>query len=172
MKQLTLSKREQAEILLAGILAILVVFLAMFLKAVPVTRYQQAEQNLEGLKDRLASLQTLKREEERELESQEAFRQRLEARPANFDFFAFVNEALKQAGLSDRAEVRTARETKPTQPMVQVQLTNITLDELVDFMHRVYASDNLVAVYEVTEIRPEKDEKGLFFELTLVTVKV
>ncbi len=168
-----LEPRDRVAILCASLVILLVVGRAFYLPAVPLKHYQKSQQALAQNQDQLRSLQQLKQEELARLESQDDFRKRLETRPKTFDLLGYTDELLRQTKLKDRAKLNTSRSRASTsiEPMAELEMTGVSLVEIVDFLHRIYGSGNLVAVYEIDHIRPAKDNKGLDLSLTLVTVK-
>lgn len=169
-----LDKREQAGMIFGGLGVVCVLFMLAFIPLGPMKNFRESQAQILQAENDLQLARSLKIDEEVRLQSQEAFMQRLKARPANFDFVSFVSQTLRDSDLMGRAQVENyrTRQSSAVQPMVQCQLQGIRLEELVDLLHRVYASENLVAVFKVDRLEPSPTGKGLDCDLTFVTVKV
>jgi len=174
MKALKLDRREQAG-LASGILALLLVLaLLAYIPSGPRKKYLQSHQELLALQNELSTIEMLKVEELARLNGQKILMERLAARPQNFDLFSFVDRTLRECNLKEGSQLENAssRRLIANQPMVDLSLTNVSLQDLVDFLHKIYASKNLVALYKLDQLRPASREKGLDCEMTLVTMKV
>ena len=92
----------------------------------------------------------------------------LQTRPRNFDLFSFSEGLLKETGLIERATLESGatRRTSANQPMVTLRLSGINLRELIDFLHKVYASGNAVVVYDLDRVqtRPKWPRPGMHHE--------
>jgi len=174
MKQLQLDRRDQVTLVCAGLVVMLVLFMAVYLPTGPMKNYREAERALRDAQEQLNMWQMQKQEQLARLESQESFQQRLAARPGNFQLISFLDQMLIETGLKGREELSTPRDRaardRPNNPMAELQLTGVSLEELVNFLHRVHSSGNLVAVYQINNIGPSRDERGLDLNLTFVTV--
>ena len=174
MKQL--EKRDQIALVCAGLVLVLVLFMAFYLPSGPMRKHQEAERALRDARQQLSMWQMQKQEQLARLESQEEFRQRLAARPRNFQLISFLDQMIIETGLKGREDLRTSRDrlaqTQRNLPMADLELSGISLEELVNFLHRVHSSGNLVAVYRIGHITPARDKRGLDLSLTFVTVSV
>lgn len=168
-----LDKREKTGLFFGGLAFLLVIFMMLYIPMGPSKNYAESLRRLENAREELMFAQIEKTAEEERLRSQEALRVLLESRSASFDFFSFVNNALRRANLTDRAQLENFRTRQSTaqQPMLNLRLQGVSLKELVDFFHHIYSSGNLVAVYKIDRIRPSTGSKGLDCEITLVTLK-
>ncbi|MBI2433953.1 MAG: hypothetical protein HYV26_13885 [Candidatus Hydrogenedentes bacterium] len=174
MNSLKLEKRDTVAIICASLVLLLVLFMAFYLPVGPMKKYRQAQNELNNTRNELHNLQQLKQEELTRLQSQDELRQRLSTRPKSFDLIPFVDQVLRETALNQRAELSSSRSRANTsrQPMAELELKGVSLEELVTFLHRIYDSNNLVAIYQVDHIRPAQDNKGLDLSLKLVTLKV
>jgi hypothetical protein len=167
-----LDKREKLGLFFGGLALLLVLFMLLYIPTGPSKNYAESLRLLEDAREELLFAQIEKIAEEERLRSQEELRALLEKRPANFDFFSFVNNALRKANLTDRAQLENyrTRQSIAQQPMLNLRLQGVSLEELVDFFHQIYSSGNLVAVYKVDRLRPMANNKGLDCDITLVTL--
>ena len=170
---LQLDKRDQIVIVLGAMAILLVTLMAFYVPTGPKKKYEASMQRLESLVSDLQEQQSLRIDETVRVQSQQALLNRLEARPASFDFFAFVQTLLTQSGLGNNSalEQHTTRGGTEKQPMVRVELEGVSLEQLVDFLHRMYASENLVGMYQMSRLRPAKNNKGLDCDLVLITIE-
>jgi hypothetical protein len=53
--------------------------------------------------------------------------------------------------------------------MLQLKLNGISLQELIDFLHKIYTSKNLVVVYRVESLKPTPDNKGLDYNVVFMS---
>jgi hypothetical protein len=174
MKPLDLDPRERAALALGGLALALVVLLAVYIPMGPKARHALAEGRVAGLQSDLNLAALTRMEERARLDSQEQLRQKLEARPPTFDFFAFVNNTLGEVALTDRAELNDyrTRNSSPKQPMVDLRLSGVSLKELLDLLHRLYSSGNLIVLYKMDQLRPAPNGQGLDCQLTLTTLRL
>lgn len=174
MQPLDLDPRERAALALGGLALFLVLLLAFYIPSGPKARHERAKNLVADLQTELNLAALTRVEEQERLESQEQLRLRLEARPHTFDFFAFVNNTLRDAGLADRYQLNDyrTRTMSANQPMVDLRVEGVTLRELVDLLHRLYSSGNLVVLYKMDQLRPAPNGQGLDCQMTLATLRL
>lgn len=168
-----LDQRERAALALGGLALFLVLLLAIYIPAGPKGRYDDAQDRVADLKTEL-KLATLNEIEEKDrLASQQVLMERLAARPATFDFFAFVDQVVRENNLVDRYNLNDykTRTSSPKQPMVDLRLEGVTLEELIGLLHSLYESTNLVTLYKMDQLRPAAKNEGLDCQLTLMTLR-
>ena len=168
-----LDKKERTGLLL-GILALCLVFaLCLYVPAGPLKVYNEARDEVQQLRTELKQKETMRALEKERLDSHLNLKNKLAARPASFDLFSFVNRILDKTKIIDRAKLdnyRTKRFSQE-QPMVQLRLERVSLEELVNFFHQIYASDNLIALYKMDRLRPAPNERGLDCDIILASIK-
>jgi len=115
-----------------------------------------------------------KMEEEMRLESQQVLMDRVKGRPQNFELLTFIDRLLVDNNLKDRAQLAYFRGARASneQPMVDLRLSNVGLQELIDFLHAMYNSNNLIAMYKLDSLRPANNRQGLDCTITLATLKL
>ncbi|HRI87459.1 MAG TPA: type II secretion system protein GspM [Candidatus Hydrogenedentes bacterium] len=89
----------------------------------------------------------------------------------NFDLWSQVDKAAKDLKLGTQCSIRsgrgmTARGDNSTS--VEVTLTNVTSQELVDLLHRIYDTGSIVMLSQLNHLKPSMDKKGLDCRMTLV----
>ena len=55
--------------------------------------------------------------------------------------------------------------------MKQLKLNGVTLKELVDLLHKIYASNDLVVMYRLEYLRAAGEDKGLDCSVVFLTPK-
>lgn len=170
--KISLDIREKIALALGIFALILVLLLAVYVPMVPRKGYLASQEELKSLKEELNMQLLFKLDEAERLAKQKALMDILEKRPADFSLFTFVDTLLNSTGLRGRAQLEQfkPRNASLKQPMVQLRLTGVAMEELVDFLHKIYANDNLIGVYKLDTLRPTPTEKGLDCDITLVTL--
>ncbi len=172
--KLQLNLREQLG-LVAGLAAFtLVVMLLIYIPAGPMENHARSQNQLRQLRNELRLTRIMKRDEEERLRSQEKLMELLAARPSGFNFFSFVTSILAQTGMTERAQLENYRMSGDSarQPMVELTLEGVGLQELIEFLHKLYASKNLVVLYKLDHIEPAGNERGLDCRMVLATIKL
>lgn len=169
-----LDKRERGTVIFAVIFLLLAVFMLFYVPNSWGKRYKQAKQRLAQKQQELQLAQLEKLDEEERVQSQEQLLRILNARDPQFGLFPFVNRVVAETGLSDRAVLKDGRRPRTlseNHPLVDLQLSGVSLEELINLLYKIRGSNSLVAVYKM-EIRPMVREQGLECDITFVSVKV
>jgi hypothetical protein len=158
-----------------GLTALLLVFAMLFyIPTGPKKEFEDAKDAIKRLEGQHQLAQVDLMEAQDRLQSQELFMEQLKGRPARFDLFSFVERTLREKDLMERAELsrgRPSRNAPANQPMVDLNLSNVSLDELITFLHKVYAENYLVVMYKLN-LKPAVRDHGLSCEITFATIKV
>ena len=169
--------RTRWESLACFVAVMFVVFMALFIYIGPWKKYKQAEGQLDELRQRVSQLNEAKKSESARLQGQEQIMVQLRERKPDFELWAFMNTLLTEAKLKDRANLENAKprgekkEALADVAMVQLRLAGVTLGEIVDLLHKVYSSKNLIVLYRMDHLRMAGDNKGLECDLTFLTPK-
>ena len=171
-----LDKREKGTVVFATLFLLLAIFMAVYVPTSWGKRYDKAKSQLAAKKSELQLAQLDKIDEEARVHSQQQLLELLDARPASFGLFPYINGVVSEVGLSERAKLgnsQSARNRKkwPKHPMVELELNGVSLEELVNLLYKVRSSKNLVNIYQM-ETEPATRDKGLRCEITFVSVKV
>lgn len=170
-----LDKRDKGTLLFAGLFVLLALFMAVYVPTSLGKRYTSAQGQLTQKQQELQLAQLELLTEQDRVQSQEKLLAVLNARDPRFDLFSFVNGALKEAKLNDRAKLEIAatntRTASPNHPMVELEMTGVSLEELIELFYKVGGSNNLIAVHKMN-IEPAVKDRGLKCEITFVTLKV
>jgi len=103
--------------------------------------------------------------------SHDALSEYIDARGGNFNLLTFVNNTLSEHGLIERADFSNARPGVGGVPAgdfegVQLHLSGVSMEELIDFLHTLYDSGNLIVLSDLRYLRPADDGQGLDTEMT------
>lgn len=146
----------------------------------PMRKYRDSNKELRDLRRNLELARETKAFEELRLQSQEKLVSRLNARKRDFDLWSFLDRVLKESNLKDRAVLDNKAERASRSvasagienvSLVKLSLSGVTLDEIVKFLHAVYASNNLVVMYRLEYLRAARDGKGLECSVTFLSPK-
>jgi hypothetical protein len=169
-----MSPKNRLALLSGGLALLIVLGLAMYIPAGPRKNYVTSSTEVSTLQNELNMAMLMKKEQEMRLQSQEKLMETLKSRPANFDLFSYMSTVLNDSGLTEdgRALLENLRNRRDleNQPAVDLTLSRVSLEELIDLLHKVYTSNNLIAVYKVDRIQPERTGNGLDCKLTLVSL--
>ncbi len=171
---MNLDRREKAGLFFGGVAFLLVLALLAYIPAGPRKDYERSRREVARKRHELQLTRDARDEERIRLRSQEALKQRLQGRSPSFDLYAFLDKALAESRLKDRARidnVTSRRRGNENQPAVKVSLEGVSLGEVVKFLHRVHDHKDLVVMREMW-IRPASGEKGLLCSVTFATLKV
>lgn len=167
-----LDTREKIALYLGILACVLAFILAVYVPAGPRKWYAQSERELESLQEELQLQQLFYLDEAERLNKQKVLMEKLENRKPGFSLFTYVDNLLTSTGLRAGAQLEEykPRDTSPRQPMVQLRLQGVAFEQLVEFLHKVYGENNLIALYKLDYLRPSPTEKGLDCDITLVTL--
>ena len=172
MAKRTLEKRERILLVAAASVALLIVIL-LFVR--PFARdYARTQQQVEDAIGRLESARMMRELVLEERSAQRIITDRVESRAANFDLYTFANNKLKKLRLPTDAsslQSRGSRFAGGALDVVQINLTNINMKQLVDFLYDIHSSGNLIALQRLGYLRPTRDGKGLECEMVLMAPK-
>jgi len=174
MNQINLEPKERMGLIIGLLALVAVIGLALYIPAGPKDNYERAKDRFNSLENELQLAQLTLMEEEARLESQQVLMERVQNRPTNFELLTYIDRLLIQNDLKDRAQLAYFRGARATdeQPMVDLRLSNVGLQELIDFFHALYDSGNLVAMFKLDSLRPANNRQGLDCSITLATLKL
>jgi hypothetical protein len=173
--KVTLKKRERSFLMIAVLVA--VVLALTKIAGGPWKTYQLSIAAEKQAQARLIEVRGWRDEVEAHRASQEAVKKLVDRREDGFGgLWTFVNTALREAGLQGRAELKSMnpRNYSLTRDltMAELELSGVNLTEVVDLLHRLYAGNNLIAVHELSYLRPARNPKdGLNCKIVAVAPK-
>ncbi len=136
-------------------------------------KHTQSMSQLAQTRERLESSEVWRTAILSEREGQKVIQKKLKARSRTFDLYALTNQWVKQTGLSGRADLqsRSPAANEAAFDAVQITLKNINMKELIDFLHTMYDSNNLVTVQRMAFLKPSRDGKGLECSIVMMAPK-
>lgn len=168
MAFMKLQDRERRMVIGGGLAALAIVL--YLVGEGPLQAYSESADKLQQARDRLVQAEKLHNSVIRKREEQEVLRQKLASKPG-FDLLQFVAGKVREGGLATRANIdNSGRAVTGSAELaaVRVGLRGVSLEELVDFLHKIYASGNLVVLHNLDQLEPAADKKGLDCEMTFV----
>ena len=175
MNKLQLDRNEQIGVLLCGLALVALILLSMYVYSGPRRKYISSRANVTGLVDQLATMQNLRQGELTRIEHQRKLVDLLQNRPADFSLFGFFDSKIKEMNLIAHANASTAtrgRDTKDSKmEMISLSLNNLGLTQIIDMLHALYSSNNLIVVQRIDRLGPAPTGGGLSCELVLATLK-
>ncbi|MCK5862823.1 MAG: hypothetical protein KAH38_10080 [Candidatus Hydrogenedentes bacterium] len=164
--------REKMALALGLLATVLALVLAIYVPLVPRKGYIKSQGNLSALKQDYELQIMYKMDEGDRLQQQKALMEVLGKRSPDFSLFTYVDTILTSTNLRARAQLEQyrPRNVSPKQPMVQLHLQGISSQELVDFLHKIYGDNNLIAVYKLDYLRAAANDQGMDCDITFVTL--
>jgi len=169
VRKLKLQGRERT-VVIVGMVAVLAIVLLQLGRG-PWRKYRQSEANLVAARRRLEEVQDLRRFIAGQRKEQEAFNKLLRERGGRFDLYTYISGILNEKGLRERgASLETERiSPSPDMALVEMGLQGVSLEELVDVLHAIYAGESLVALYKLDRLTAAQDQKGLNCTMTFIS---
>lgn len=165
MAKLNLKKRDI--ILIAAGMVVLALIAVIQARAF-AQEYDRAKSNLELAARNLEEAREMRFYIEEERAGQRAVNKQIRARRAYGDLFSFMNRTLRSLDLVNRGTLANAPQRGTSLEGVKLTLRGVSMEELVNLLHDVHASKNLVAVSSLNFLRPARDGKGLDCEMIFV----
>jgi len=167
-----LDLREKLALALGIIATMIALALAIYVPLGPRKGYINSQKELDSLKQEYQLQIMAKMDQDERLQKQQALMEILKKRPAEFSLFTHVDNLLTATNLRSRAQLEQykPRNASPKQPMVQLRLQGVSSQELIDFLHKIYADNNLIAAYKMDFMRPAANEQGFDCDITFVTL--
>lgn len=177
MNNIQLNRSEQIGVVLSAVAVMATIFMGMYTFAGPRRAYTKSQAEVTGLVDQLNSFRSLKQQEEQRLARQETLMKVLAARPAGFNLFSFVDETIGKLELRGFANTTNAPRGRGDAKvdklaLVQLELKGVGLKQILDVLHALYASNNLIAVQRMDRLAPSQSTgNGLDCTFILATLK-
>lgn len=175
MNNLQLDRNEQIGVVLCSVAVIALIFLGMYIATGPKKAYERSRADLQGVVDQLGTLQALKVSEEDRVQRMSTLMETLKSREASFDLLGFVDKLMTEKGLkgtnANFENARRGREASPNMQLVSLSLSSVGMNDIVDVLHGIYASNNLIIVQSIDRMRPAESGQGMDCNLTLASLK-
>ncbi len=168
-----LQKREKT-VLAIGAVAVVAILLyaAVLSDKGPGAEYRKSIDQVKAARQRIKGVQQWHAQVLDGRKGYEQIEQRIKAR-GNFDLYGFLTKTLNEAGLKERFTLGDQPTAVASSDLAAVKLSmnGVSIKELTDLLHKIYADKNLVVLNSLEELRPEADEKGLYCRMVFVTPK-
>jgi type II secretory pathway component PulM len=161
-----LTKRERIVVIGGG--ALVAALLLYELASIPIGAYRESEQALAEAEQRLQDARLMHEEVVAVRSTRQALMDVVRRR-GSFDLISFVRGALARAGI-DAKRYEWQKVDRPADGLTSMDLTlsGVSLQELLDALHTILGGGNLVAVDDM-DLRPAPDGKGMICDVTLIT---
>ncbi len=170
MARRTLVKRERIMIVCA--FAVFALILLLFFVQGFKGDYERTRTQAEDAVDRLIQIRQMRELVLGERSDRRIIMDRVEARDPNFDLYSFTNAALMQLSMHGNARLQSeVRFAGSALDGVRLNLTNVKMKQIIDLLHKLYSSGNLIALQRLGHLRPMRDGKGLECEIVLMAPK-
>ncbi len=158
-------QKSQFGAMVAIVAVSLVVFMALYVPTGPLKKYRLARMTVESLRGEMKVTEMAKQAEEARLLAQDALMDRLNERQPGFDLWTFLKNSLSETGIekANLSKVAAGGRDDLAQhvTMVKMQVSGISLEQLVNLLHRIYASNNLIVLRKLEYLRAASDGHGL-----------
>lgn len=171
MSLLNLAPREKR---LISIMMCVMVGLVLFMSHQKLSKaLAESESQVQTAQDNFNAARMFRETIIGEREGQKVIRTKLKARSRSFDLYNFSNKCVTDLKLQNRATLQSVGLSSKDKAFdgVQITLKGISLEELVDLLHTLYASDNLIMMKKLNYLRPARDQKGLDCSLEMLSPK-
>ncbi|HNR29261.1 MAG TPA: hypothetical protein PKI11_00085 [Candidatus Hydrogenedentes bacterium] len=173
MRDLNLTPRERLGMLMAAFAVTLVLAGVLYMPAGPLKWYRASTQEVESLQRGLLLAQLSRVDEEQRVEAQKWIKNAMQERGVGFNLMTFLSQVVQQKGLVGRAQLQNQSPPRGVEnvELVNVSFEGMTLTELLDFLHAVYASGKLIVVYNMNFLGPGPHDRGIDCRLSFLTLK-
>lgn len=167
---LMLQRREQA--LLIGA-AVLVLLLALFTFVIDPIRVRAAnlDRRLATADRQLAELRSLRVEYQRRKQVIDRMDSRLRRQHRNFAIFSYLEQVAGRAGVQDKIQsmntIASPPNTEYKEDSVEVRMEGVTLQQLVEYLHRVENSPQILRVKRLQVVPTREDRQLLSVRLRI-----
>ena len=171
MPRRTLAKRER--IVLVGAVTLLGLILLLPPGREFARDYERTRSQADDATNRLNEIRRMRKLVLSERSARRIIMDRVEARDPNFDLYSFTNASLIQLSMNDRARLQSqgSRFAGGALDVVQLNLSNVSMEQIIDLLYKLHSSGNLIAMQRLGHLRPMNDGKGLECEIVLMAPK-
>ncbi len=171
MPKRTLVKRERIMVVCAFV--VLALILLVFFGQGFARDYEETQRQAEDAADRLIRIREMRELVLTERSDRDIIMDRVEARDPSFDLYSFTNASLMQLDMHGNARLQSQdrRFAGSALDVVQLNLTNVKMKQVIDLLHKLHSSGNLIAMQRLGHLKPMRDGKGLECEIVLMAPK-
>jgi len=160
---LMLQRREQLLVIGAGVLVLL---LALFTFVIDPIRERAAnlDRRLVTAGRQLAELRTLRDDYRRQKRVIDRMDARLRRQRRNFAIFSYLEQVAGRAGVQDKIQSMNTLASPPNteykEESVEVRMEGVTLQQLVEYLHRVENSPQILRIKRL-QVGPTRENRQL-----------
>lgn len=171
MARRTLAKRER--IVIVGAFALLGLILLLPPGREFARDYERTRSQADDAINRLNEIRRMRKLVLTERSDRRIIMDRVEARDPNFDLYSFTNATLVQLSMHNLARLQSkgSRFSGGALDVVQLNLSNVSMKQIINLLHKLHSSGNLIAMQRLGHLRPMNDGKGLECEILLMAPK-
>jgi hypothetical protein len=138
----------------------------------PWRKYQQSATSLAAAQRRLGEVRNWHKAVLEARRDRETLGKFIAQRGQNFDLYTFMSSLLGELELQTRAELRSDRVAASEDfSGVQIALSGVNMKEIVDLLHRICSSNNLIVLHSLEYLHPADDGAGLDFSAKFFSPK-
>lgn len=101
---------------------------------------------------------------------QEILRAKIAQRKPNFDLYSHINKTVREIGIQQLVTLKSGGSMAGVSiDAVDLDLRGVNMKQLIDLMHSLYESDNLITLKSLGSLRPAPGNKGLNCTMTLIS---
>ena len=137
----------------------------------PYQTYLNSGIQLREARQRLTDAQIIQAEMTKTRLKEQEISKSLASRGSGSDLWTQVDKAVKDLKLGNRCSLRTpaaAARKGENFAAVELSLTGVSAQELVDLLHRIYDTGYVVILDKLDHLKPSQDKKGLDCRMQLV----
>ena len=160
---LMLQRREQALVVSAGVLVLLLALFSFVVDPI-LARAANLDRQLASAGRQLAELQTLRGEYQRQKQVIDRIDNRLRRQRRSFAIFSYLEQVAGRTGVQDKIQsmntIASPPGTEYKEESVEVRMEGVTLKQLVEYMHRVENSPQILRIKRL-QIAPGRENRQL-----------
>ena len=160
---LMLQRREQVLVIGAGVLVLLLALFTFVIDPI-LARAANLDRRLAIADRQLAELQTLRGDYERQERVIDRIDNRLRRQRRNFAIFSHLEQVAGRTGVQDKIQsmntIASPPSTEYKEESVEVRMEGVTLQQLVEYLHRVENSPQLLRIKRL-QIAPGRENRQL-----------
>lgn len=135
-------------------------------------KYRDARQELQRATDRLDQARLIRETVIEERHDQQIIQELIASRSPGFDLYSYTNETMLTQNIQHLGTLQSQGSMSGgSLDAVRLTLRGVNMKQLLNLLHTLYASDNLIAMQRLRYLRPSGNAKGLDCEITLVAPK-
>jgi hypothetical protein len=137
------------------------------------TRHAQSENQLAQAIQRLDDTRIWRSAIVSDREGQKIIQAQLSARGGSFDLYGATSKWISDTKLDGRANLQSKGLTSREGAIegIQITLAHVNMNEILDLLHKMYNSKNMITMQKMPYLRPSRDGKGLECAIVMIAPK-